>query len=331
MALSEWPCLDDVGAGSPCPPFLPLPHAPNPLRSLPVTEGMDTPKRGFTLIEMLVVIGIIAAIAAILFPVFASVRERGRRTACLSNERQLGMAMLQYVADSSETFPGGLIWAGDKWVSQTYPYVKSTTLFRCPSDGSTSGIADATGGFPVSYGLNSDLALRQITVSASGKITQPEGFGLAALTASAKTLLFFEVGNGEAVLDTAANAEDGSVIGNAGATGSGSSDGKGGTLTDPTYPITSSASGFALYATGNVGGRLLNGATKAGKTLGGRSAPRHAGGANYVACDGHAVWLRPEEVSGGDNAAAASDPQKAEANYAAGTAGGRYALTFSRN
>ncbi len=293
-------------------------------------------RSAFTLIEILVVIGIIAVIAAILFPVFASVRERGRRTACLSNERQLGMAMLQYVADNGETFPGGVTWAGDRWVSQTYPYVKSTTLFQCPSDGSTAGTADATGGFWVSYGLNFDLARHQFEMDpVSGEIVRPaEGSGLAALTTLTKTILFFEVSNGGAVLSTRPHYTDCSVVGNAGMAGSGQSDGKGGTLTDPTYPITSSSFSsfpFALYATGNVGGRLLNGATKAGKILGGGSTPRHAGGANYVACDGHAVWLRPEEVSGGNNAAAADNPQKAEVNRAAGTAGGGYVLTFSRN
>lgn len=293
-------------------------------------------RSAFTLIEILVVIGIIAVIAAILFPVFASVRERGRRAACLSSERQLGMAMLQYVADNGETFPGGVTWAGDRWVSQTYPYVKSTTLFQCPSDGSTAGTADATGGFWVSYGLNFDLARHQFEMDpVSGEIVRPaEGSGLAALTTLTKTILFFEVSNGGAVLSTRPHYTDCSVVGNAGMAGSGQSDGKGGTLTDPTYPITSSSFSsfpFALYATGNVGGRLLNGATKAGKILGGGSTPRHAGGANYVACDGHAVWLRPEEVSGGNNAAAADNPQKAEVNRAAGTAGGGYVLTFSRN
>lgn len=293
-------------------------------------------RSAFTLIEILVVIGIIAVIAAILFPVFASVRERGRRTACLSNERQLGMAMLQYVADNGETFPGGVTWAGDRWVSQTYPYVKSTTLFQCPSDGSTAGTADAIGGFWVSYGLNFDLARHQFEMDpVSGEIVRPaEGSGLAALTTLTKTILFFEVSNGGAILSTRPHYTDCSVVGNAGMAGSGQSDGKGGTLTDPTYPITSSSFSsfpFALYATGNVGGRLLNGATKAGKILGGGSTPRHAGGANYVACDGHAVWLRPEEVSGGSNAAAADNPQKAEVNRAAGTAGGGYVLTFSRN
>jgi len=299
---------------------------------------------GFTLIELLIVIGIIAVIAAILFPVFASVRERGHRTTCLSNERQLGMAMLQYVADSGETLPNGLIWAGDKWVSQTYPYVKAPALFQCPSDGSTAGTADATGGFPVSYGLNADLARHQFEVDlVSGKMVRPaEGFGLANLTAPAKTVLFFEVGPAGAVLSTGPHTEDGSVVGNAGITGSVESDGKGGTRTDPTYPLTTSIFGWVLYATGNVGGRLLNGATKDGKTRGGVSTPRHAGGANYVACDGHAAWLRPEAVSGGEDAVAPDCPQGARIGQAggcagqwedkaAGTAGGKYALTFSRN
>ena len=198
-----------------------------------------------------------------------------------------------------------------------------------------AGTADATGGFWVSYGLNFDLARHQFEMDpVSGEIVRPaEGFGRAALTTLTKTILFFEVSNGGAVLSTRPHYTDCSVVGNAGMAGSGQSDGKGGTLTDPTYPITSSSFSsfpFALYATGNVGGRRLNGATKAGKILGGGSTPRHAGGANYVACDGHAVWLRPEEVSGGNNAAA-DNPQKAEVNRAAGTAGGGYVLTFSRN
>ncbi len=299
---------------------------------------------GFTLIELLIVIGIIAVVAAILFPVFLSVRERGRRTACLSNERQLGMAMMQYVTDSGETFPGGLMWAGDQWVSRTYPYVKAAAIFECPTDGSAARDDIPAGGFPVSYGMNSDLARTQLAMDfATGKIVHPaEGFSLADLTAPAKTVLFFEVGPAGAILNGAPNADDGSVVGNAGTDGSAPSDGKGGTLTDATYPFDTSMFGWVLYATGNVGGRLLNGATKDGKTLGSGSAPRHAGGANYVACDGHAVWLTPESVSGGDNAVSPDCPQGTEdgqrggctgqwSNKAAGTADGKCVLTFSRN
>jgi prepilin-type N-terminal cleavage/methylation domain-containing protein len=60
---------------------------------------------GFTLIELLVVIAIIVILAAILFPVFAHAREKARQTHCLSNLRQLGMALGMYLQDHEETFP----------------------------------------------------------------------------------------------------------------------------------------------------------------------------------------------------------------------------------
>ena len=61
--------------------------------------------KGFTLIELLVVIAIIAILAAILFPVFAKAREKARQASCASNEKQLGLAIIQYVQDYDETFP----------------------------------------------------------------------------------------------------------------------------------------------------------------------------------------------------------------------------------
>jgi prepilin-type N-terminal cleavage/methylation domain-containing protein len=60
---------------------------------------------GFTLIELLVVIAIIAILAAILFPVFAKAREKARQTKCLSNQRQLALAIMMYVQDNRETLP----------------------------------------------------------------------------------------------------------------------------------------------------------------------------------------------------------------------------------
>ena len=54
-------------------------------------------KRGFTLIELLVVIAIIAILAAILFPVFSRAREQARKAVCVSNMRQIGMALMMYV------------------------------------------------------------------------------------------------------------------------------------------------------------------------------------------------------------------------------------------
>jgi len=61
--------------------------------------------KGFTLIELLVVIAIIAILAAILFPVFAKVREKARQISCLSNEKQLGTGIMMYIQDNEETFP----------------------------------------------------------------------------------------------------------------------------------------------------------------------------------------------------------------------------------
>ena len=63
-------------------------------------------RRGFTLIELLVVIAIIAILAAILFPVFAQAREKARQTSCVSNIRQLGVALSIYRQDFDQRNPG---------------------------------------------------------------------------------------------------------------------------------------------------------------------------------------------------------------------------------
>lgn len=102
-------------------------------------------QRGFTLIELLVVIAIIAILAAILFPVFAQAREKARAISCASNERQMGLAVLQYVQDYDETWPTGCDYYGDggandifdyqaTWVGKIQPYVKSVDIFGCPDD-----------------------------------------------------------------------------------------------------------------------------------------------------------------------------------------------------
>jgi prepilin-type N-terminal cleavage/methylation domain-containing protein/prepilin-type processing-associated H-X9-DG protein len=111
----------------------------------------------FTLIELLVVIAIIAILAAILFPVFARAREQARKTACLSNMRQLGLAFQAYTQDYDEALPNstdgtpgaGLTGAwnfykvfptntspGSYDVTQggLYAYVKNKQIYICPSD-----------------------------------------------------------------------------------------------------------------------------------------------------------------------------------------------------
>ena len=92
---------------------------------------------GFTLIELLVVIAIIAILAAILFPVFARARENARRASCMSNEKQIGLGLLQYTQDYDEKYPLVVTinyWSGTLWQTAIQPYVKSTQLLQCPSN-----------------------------------------------------------------------------------------------------------------------------------------------------------------------------------------------------
>lgn len=89
---------------------------------------------GFTLVEILVTIGIVVVIAAILLPVLARARDRARTTTCAGNLRQIGLALNMYVKDHNNTHPP----SGDptdncSWVDVVFPYAKSEKIFECPS------------------------------------------------------------------------------------------------------------------------------------------------------------------------------------------------------
>jgi prepilin-type N-terminal cleavage/methylation domain-containing protein/prepilin-type processing-associated H-X9-DG protein len=105
------------------------------------TMQRSQPNRsGFTLIELLVVIAIIAILAAILFPVFAQARAKARQAACLSNQKQIGLAFQQYIQDYDETFPPSDYDLGTQkvnWVDLADPYIKSGAGAKKDSAGST--------------------------------------------------------------------------------------------------------------------------------------------------------------------------------------------------
>ncbi len=104
-----------------------------------------TRRHGYTLIELLVVIAIIAILAAILFPVYSQAREQARAVSCLSNSRQLGLAVTMYADDHDEAYPcscmiGDMMGAGSanmqSWLDTVQPYVRNRAIFRCPDDSS---------------------------------------------------------------------------------------------------------------------------------------------------------------------------------------------------
>ncbi len=102
-------------------------------------------KRGFTLIELLVVIAIIAILAAILFPVFAKAREKARQTSCLSNLRQISLAVESYVVDYDECYPMSIYLSGTTvwtYFDPIMPYMKNTQLLQCPSEVRRFGLSE---------------------------------------------------------------------------------------------------------------------------------------------------------------------------------------------
>jgi prepilin-type N-terminal cleavage/methylation domain-containing protein/prepilin-type processing-associated H-X9-DG protein len=92
-------------------------------------------RRAFTLIELLVVIAIIAILAAILFPVFAQAKTAAKKTANLSNLRQLSVAIQMY-ANDNEGYPMmsslSSVSPRTRWPDYIYGYVKNTDLFNGP-------------------------------------------------------------------------------------------------------------------------------------------------------------------------------------------------------
>lgn len=97
---------------------------------------MSGNRKGFTLMEVLVVLAITALLAALLFPIFAQAREQGRKAVCSSNLRQIGLAFRMYGQDYDGCFPNNgdpFLWMGRRWRWLVQPYL-ALVAQRDPTD-----------------------------------------------------------------------------------------------------------------------------------------------------------------------------------------------------
>jgi len=141
-------------------------------------DAIERKRHGFTLIELLVVVSIIALLIAMLLPALTQAREAAAGAGCMSNQRQLAIAIAAYAIDNEGTYPGGIVgtgpggafgpgdsWAQDTWATTTLDYMSSIDGYFCPKwdFGDTSSLDyarsysqtnPASFGAIVSYGIN---------------------------------------------------------------------------------------------------------------------------------------------------------------------------------
>jgi prepilin-type N-terminal cleavage/methylation domain-containing protein len=155
--------------------------------------------KGFTLIELLVVIAVIAILAAMLLPALSKAKERGRRTSCLNNLRQIGITMRMYVDDNNDTFPAHRSLDNTEFWG-TYILrrrTNDTRIFRCPT---LAGVQHDEGVPPwewafdihkVGYGYNAFfLGLAPYDSTTVGWVTSEPWFKAASIKNPSLNLLF---------------------------------------------------------------------------------------------------------------------------------------------
>jgi hypothetical protein len=230
-------------------------------------------RSAFTLVETLVVVVIIIIMAAFLLPVLSREREKSRQATCISNQRQLGLALSMAVQDNQEVFPGKMgVADGALWQKELQPYADSAKLWRCPSSIDERSAAD--------YGMNFFLSGMP-----RGALTDPSRL---LMLADANDLLIQTQG------DVAARRHAGQYI----------------VTCADNHSTTLAADSDVIFASGDQGTILCFYpeytpiAFSSGKDAKGRSSSMVEGGVVVLTNDTQAAVLPRVTVTGGDTAPA---------------------------
>lgn len=222
-------------------------------------------QRAFTLIEMFVVAGIIALLAALILPALSRAKESARSVVCINNLRQLGIALESHTSEWGY-YPAGqrldltVSWAANlAWNAHLLPFVSSNTaIFKCPSTSPEfAWTSQRKSRFGYAFPFNVDVSM--LTPE------QPSFFsyGYNQYGTAGQAGLGLDEGGSSEGMPTSRVRTPADMIGIADSDGFGSADGR-------------------------IGYHRLNSSTRAIGPVG----TRHRAGGNVVFCDGHVEWGR---------------------------------------
>jgi prepilin-type N-terminal cleavage/methylation domain-containing protein len=110
-------------------------------------------QKGFSLIELLVVVAILAILAALLFPLTQTIKRSAERSVCLANLRKIGSGFHSYLGDNNyKIFPRGAQGGSENYISYIYQYLPEDKIYRCPSTKTPTDFTQRT------YKINSTSA-----------------------------------------------------------------------------------------------------------------------------------------------------------------------------
>jgi prepilin-type processing-associated H-X9-DG protein len=134
-------------------------------------------RRAFTLIDLLVVVGIVVVLAVVMWPLFAQRRKLARQSSCQQNLKQISLAIKQYRNDFDERFPLVSVSSGSPtgvppygWADAIQPYIGNTAVYQCPSDANW-GKGDPTKPNYCDYWYNANLMM-----ISRGRVVTPDEF-----------------------------------------------------------------------------------------------------------------------------------------------------------